>query len=105
MRSIYSVPTIKSFPLLTYKQARELRWLLTSLQESLGSLKDGLEECVQILKPDSTLVLSSLRSEVVKGWVRREGGGITKGVSAWPLIPSGFTRIMETGMIFRRLGR
>ncbi|KAL9619639.1 MAG: hypothetical protein Q9160_005745 [Pyrenula sp. 1 TL-2023] len=49
-------------------QAKELRWLLESLQEALGSLKGGLEECVQLLKPDSTLVLSSLRSEVVKGW-------------------------------------
>lgn len=64
-------------------QAKELRWLLASLQDSLGSLKDGLEECVQLLKPDSTLVLSSLRSEIVKGWVRREGGSITKGVSSW----------------------
>lgn len=60
----------------------ELQWLLQSLQSSLGSLKDGLEECAALLapkEPGSTLVLSSLRSENVKGFVTRIGTKIVKG--------------------------
>ncbi|KAL2359556.1 hypothetical protein RJZ56_007594 [Blastomyces dermatitidis] len=55
--------------------ARELKWLLGSLQESLASLREGLQECAALLapsKPGSTLVLSSLRSENVKGFVTRD---------------------------------
>ena len=62
--------------------ARELQWLLKYLQESLGSLKGGLEECVALLapkEPGSTLVLSSLRSEIVKGFVTRVGTKVVKG--------------------------
>jgi Rogdi leucine zipper containing protein len=65
-------------------QARELQWLLASLQVSLASLKGGLEECVTLLaprEPGSTLVLSSLRSESIKGFVTRVGTKIVKGVS------------------------
>ena len=65
-------------------QARELQWLLESLQESLASLKEGLEECVALLaprEPGSTLVLSSLRSESVKGHVTRIGSTLRKCVS------------------------
>ncbi|KAI9819151.1 MAG: hypothetical protein M1827_007307 [Pycnora praestabilis] len=63
--------------------ARELEWLLSSLQETLTSLKSGLEECIALLaprEPGSTLVLSSLRSESLKGFVTRVGTRIVKGV-------------------------
>ena len=43
-----------------------------------------MEECVKLLapaEPGSTLVLSSLRSESVKGFVTRIGTKIVKGVS------------------------
>ncbi|PGH09881.1 hypothetical protein AJ79_05608 [Helicocarpus griseus UAMH5409] len=62
--------------------ARELKWLLRSLQESLVSLREGLQECAALLdptRPGSTLVLSSLRSENVKGFVTRVGTKIVKG--------------------------
>ena len=60
----------------------ELQWLLKALQGSLVSLKEGLEECAVLLaprEPGSTLVLSSLRSESVKGFVTRIGTKIVKG--------------------------
>ncbi|KAL5360935.1 Rogdi leucine zipper containing protein-domain-containing protein [Aspergillus floccosus] len=62
--------------------ARELEWLLRSLQDSLTSLREGLHECAVLLapkEPGSTLVLSSLRSENVKGFVTRVGTKIVKG--------------------------
>ncbi|KAK5114258.1 hypothetical protein LTR85_010323 [Meristemomyces frigidus] len=62
--------------------ARELEWLLASLQETLQSLKSGLEECAELLapkEPGSTLVLSSLRSENLKGFITRVGARIVKG--------------------------
>lgn len=62
--------------------ARELEWLLSSLQDTLRSLKDGLEECAALLaprEPGSTLVLSSLRSENLKGFITRVGTRIVKG--------------------------
>ncbi|KUM63442.1 hypothetical protein ACN42_g3657 [Penicillium freii] len=62
--------------------ARELEWLLHSLQDSLASLKEGLQECAALLapqEPGSTLVLSSLRSENVKGFVTRVGTKVVKG--------------------------
>jgi hypothetical protein len=60
----------------------ELQWYLHFLQAQLGSLKDGLEDCVALLapkEPGSTLVLSSLRSENVKGHVTRVGTKVIKG--------------------------
>ncbi|RMZ92243.1 hypothetical protein DV736_g529, partial [Chaetothyriales sp. CBS 134916] len=60
----------------------ELQWLLRSLQGALPLLKEGLEECASLLaprEPGSTLVLSSLRSENVKGFVTRVGTKIVKG--------------------------
>ncbi|KIX01990.1 uncharacterized protein Z518_07929 [Rhinocladiella mackenziei CBS 650.93] len=60
----------------------ELQWLLESLQHSFGALKEGLEECAVLLapkEPGSTLVLSSLRSESVKGFVTRVGTKLVKG--------------------------
>ncbi|KAM3071837.1 hypothetical protein ACMFMG_009694 [Clarireedia jacksonii] len=61
---------------------RELSWLLESLQETLASLKTGLEECYALLapvEPGSTLVMSSPRSEYLKGLVTRVGTQIVKG--------------------------
>lgn len=61
---------------------RELEWLLSALQETLQSLKSGLEECADLLAPKdvgSTLVLSSHRSESLKGFVTRLGTRIVKG--------------------------
>ncbi|KAI0913399.1 RAVE subunit 2/Rogdi [Ustulina deusta] len=63
-------------------QARELAWLLGSLQATLLSLKHGLEECYALLAPidpGSTLVLSTPRAELVKGHVTRVGTRIVKG--------------------------
>jgi Rogdi leucine zipper containing protein len=60
----------------------EIQWYLKYLQEQLGSLKEGLEECVILLapkEPGSTLVLSSLRSESVKGHITRIGTKVVKG--------------------------
>ncbi|EXJ78681.1 hypothetical protein A1O1_09083 [Capronia coronata CBS 617.96] len=60
----------------------ELQWLLQALQHSLVALKEGLEECDALLapkEPGSTLVLSSLRSENVKGFVTRIGTKLVKG--------------------------
>ncbi|KAH7333076.1 RAVE subunit 2/Rogdi [Rhexocercosporidium sp. MPI-PUGE-AT-0058] len=62
--------------------ARELSWLLDSLQETLVSLKSGLEECYALLapiEPGSTLVMSSPRSENVKGHVTRVGDAVVRG--------------------------
>lgn len=62
--------------------AFELDWLLNTLQDTLASLKSGLQECVALLapqEPGSTLALSSLRSESVKGFVTRVGTRIVKG--------------------------
>ena len=61
---------------------RELEWLLGSLQDTLQLLKSGLEECAELLapkEPGSTLVLSSLRSEHLKGFITRVGTRIVKG--------------------------
>ncbi|BCS29299.1 uncharacterized protein APUU_70869A [Aspergillus puulaauensis] len=61
---------------------KELEWLLRSLQDSLASLREGLQECAALLapkEPGSTLVLSSLRSESVKGFVTRIGTKVVKG--------------------------
>ncbi|KAF2205114.1 hypothetical protein GQ43DRAFT_437343 [Delitschia confertaspora ATCC 74209] len=63
-------------------QARELEWLLLQLRETLQSLKAGLEECAALLAPaenGSTLVLSSVRSESLKGVITRIGTRIVKG--------------------------
>ncbi|KAN0110916.1 RAVE subunit 2/Rogdi [Hyaloscypha variabilis] len=65
--------------------ARELAWLLDSLQETLASLKSGLEECYALLapiEPGSTLVISSPRSESIKGHITRVGTRIVKGTLA-----------------------
>jgi len=79
----YTHSAIHTRTQLTNQQARELSWLLESLQETLVSLKSGLEECYALLapiEPGSTLVMSSPRSESVKGHVTRVGTRIVKGV-------------------------
>ncbi|GAM90382.1 hypothetical protein ANO11243_084250 [Dothideomycetidae sp. 11243] len=61
---------------------RELEWLVAAAQETLQSLKAGLEECAALLAPrefGSTLVLSSQRSESLKGFVTLNGTRIVKG--------------------------
>ncbi|EPS36820.1 hypothetical protein H072_9627 [Dactylellina haptotyla CBS 200.50] len=61
---------------------RELAWLITEIQESLLSLRSGLEECLSLLaptQPGSTLVLSTSRSEGLKGFVTRVGSAVVKG--------------------------
>jgi hypothetical protein len=71
----------------TTTQTREISWLLDSLQETLVSLKAGLEECYALLapiEPGSTLVLSSPRSECIKGHVTRIGTRVVKGVCSLP---------------------
>ncbi|KHJ32313.1 putative 37s ribosomal protein rsm22 [Erysiphe necator] len=63
--------------------ARELSWLLETLkEETFEALKSGIKECLTLLapvNPGSTLVLSSLRSESIKGHVTRIGNQIVKG--------------------------
>lgn len=64
-------------------KARELAWLLDSLQETLESLKSGLDDCYALLspiEPGNTLVMSTPRSESIKGHVTRVGSRIAKGV-------------------------
>ena len=63
-------------------QRLELQWLLGEFQKSLSALKESLEQCAALLapkEPGSTLVLSSLRSENVKGFVTRVGTKMVKG--------------------------
>ena len=70
-------------------QAKELAWLLEYLQETLESFKEGLEECRRLLaptEPGSTLAMSSVRSEQVKGYVNRVGTEVVKGVGL-PSLP------------------
>lgn len=72
-------------------QTRELEWLLVQLQETLQSLKAGLDECAALLAPSengSTLVLTSVRSESLKGLITRIGTRITKGVCVTAFTPS-----------------
>lgn len=66
----------------THSQDRELVWLLDELRDTLRSLKAGLDECAALLAPSehgSTLVLTSVRSESLKGLVTRVGTRIVKG--------------------------
>lgn len=67
-------------------QARELAWLLDHTQETLAGFKEALEECKALLapiEPGSTLAMSSVRSEIVKGYINRVGTMIVKGVSSY----------------------
>jgi hypothetical protein len=79
------VPTYpKPTTLLTppFPKARELTWLLNSLQSTLRSIKSSLEETYALLAPidpGSTLVVSTPRQETVKGHVTRVGTRLVKG--------------------------
>lgn len=62
--------------------ARELAWLVEAAQDTLRMLKSGLDECAALLEPresGATLVLSSQRSESLKGFVTLNGTRIVKG--------------------------
>lgn len=64
------------------EKARELAWLLREMGDDLRGLKLSLEDCYQLLKPASqgnTLVVSTPRTEAVKGHITRLGTRITKG--------------------------
>jgi len=66
-------------------QQRELEWFVAELRETLVNIKHGLEDCYALLAPidpGSTLVLSTLRNEIVKGTITRVGTRIVKGVRA-----------------------
>ncbi|CUS06738.1 unnamed protein product [Tuber aestivum] len=60
--------------------ARELAWLLSSLQETIDNVRSCLRECSNLLTPSagSTLVLSSPRSESLKGYATRVANKIVK---------------------------
>lgn len=64
-------------------QARELEWLLENLQDTFQMVKQGLLQVASLIEspPEqaSTLVLSTHRSEALKGFVTRVGDQITKG--------------------------
>ncbi|KAI4727313.1 hypothetical protein E4T49_04929 [Aureobasidium sp. EXF-10728] len=87
MSTILWPPLSDASPSLLARRAdetrrRELSWLLDALQETLSSLKSGLEDCSALLAPQeqgSTLVVSSHRSEAIKGFITRNGSNITKG--------------------------
>lgn len=67
------------------RQARELVWFLDELQTILQSVRAALDDIADLLNPAAsspacTLVMSSLRSEAVKGYITRVGTRIVKGV-------------------------
>ena len=71
-------------------------------------LKEGLEECVALLaprEPGSTLVLSSLRSESVKGFVTRVGTKLVKGVSCQSIVFTYEYEGIRKSYLFRHLSR
>ncbi|ERS96899.1 37S ribosomal protein rsm22 [Sporothrix schenckii 1099-18] len=64
-------------------KARELEWLLNEMGDDLRGLKVGIEDCYQLLEPadqGNTLVVSTPRTEAVKGHITRLGTRITKGM-------------------------
>ncbi|KAE9991114.1 hypothetical protein EG327_000411 [Venturia inaequalis] len=77
-----SIPAQQLADKETRSLANELEWLLTALQDTLKDLKAGLEEVSSLLAPTeqgSTLVVSSHRSESLKGFITRVGTRIVKG--------------------------
>lgn len=81
--SIPPRPPLTTPPAIPVPQRRELEWLLNELNETLHSLKSGLEDCYALLAPvdpGSTLVVSTPRNETVKGHITRVGTRIVKGV-------------------------
>ncbi|CAK7229825.1 hypothetical protein SCUCBS95973_007359 [Sporothrix curviconia] len=74
---------------LTPPKHRELAWLLTELGDDLRGLQTSLRNCYQLLRPDegpssssnkgNTLVVSTPRTEAVKGHITRRGTRIARG--------------------------
>ncbi|KAI1779209.1 RAVE subunit 2/Rogdi [Hypoxylon cercidicola] len=71
------------------EQARELIWLLASLRSTLSELRGGLEDCAGLLTPpangsdtaaSSTLALTTVRNETVKGYATRVGTQLVRGL-------------------------
>ena len=65
-------------------KARELKWITSETLRVCEELKHGLEDCYALLAPvdpGSTLVMSTARSEKVKGTITRVGTRIIKAVS------------------------
>jgi hypothetical protein len=70
--------------MLIYFKDNELRWFINEAIQKCQELKHGLEDCYALLAPidpGSTLVMSTSRSERVKGTITRVGTRIVKGVS------------------------
>jgi hypothetical protein len=85
--------------------ARELEWLLRSLQDSLAALREGLRDCAALLapkEPGSTLVLSSHRSECVKGFVTRVGTKVVKGVCFCATLLASSNMLLAMWQLMRR---
>lgn len=64
-------------------QDNELQWFIGETIQKCQELKHGLEDCYALLAPidpGSTLVMSTSRSERVKGTITRVGTRIVKGV-------------------------
>ena len=75
-------PGTSTPPTDTAAQDRELAWQLQELGDTLRTLRTSLEDCYKLLGPDghgSTLVVSTPRNEVVKGYITRLGTRIVKG--------------------------
>lgn len=69
--------------LISYKK-RELAWIVGRTLKACEGFKHGLEDCYALLAPvdpGSTLVMSTLRNERVKGTITRVGTRIVKGVN------------------------
>ncbi|CAK7271582.1 hypothetical protein SEPCBS119000_004679 [Sporothrix epigloea] len=72
---------------LTPPKHRELVWLLTELGDELRGLRTSLQDCYNLLRPHesagqnkgNTLVVSTPRTEAVKGHITRFGTRITRG--------------------------
>lgn len=65
-------------------QSNELEWLLNEIGDDLRGLRVSLQDCYQLLEPSAskqgnTLVVSTPRTEAVKGTITRLGTRITKG--------------------------
>ena len=79
-------------------QARELSWLLSTLDETISALRSGLQECIHLLAPSgpgSTLPLSTSRSEALKGFITRVGSRVTRGDMQVKMAGLPFTRGLQ----------
>ncbi|CAK7215139.1 hypothetical protein SBRCBS47491_002380 [Sporothrix bragantina] len=85
-----NIPLPKRQLPLTPPKHRELAWLLTELGDDLRVLQTSLKHCYHLLRPDTssdpncshkgnTLVVSTPRTEAVKGHITRIGTRIARG--------------------------